>query len=111
MKLAIALRAMLAKAGGPDAISNAPQVEAVSFIGDKGEISFVEKNFKGIRSDPSAETLIICEGNTFPFGELIETIQKLPGAKRAMIHASGSHSIVGSWDKNKQGSVFVLTSL
>ncbi|HYJ37893.1 MAG TPA: glycosyltransferase family 2 protein [Chitinophagaceae bacterium] len=110
MKLAITVRGMLAKAGGAEALSNLPHIEAVSFIGDKGEISYVEKNFKGIRSDLSAETLIICEGNTFSFSAVIETIQKLPGARRAMIHASGSYSIVGSWDKNKQGSVIVLTS-
>jgi N-acetylglucosaminyl-diphospho-decaprenol L-rhamnosyltransferase len=111
MKLAIAMRSIIAHAGGEKALPDSPHLDAVRLLGDEEAISFLEKKLKGIRSDPSAGAWVLCEGETFPFSALIEAIQKLPESKRAMIHASGSHSIVGSSNKNKQGSVIILTSL
>jgi hypothetical protein len=56
-----------------------------------------------INIQPASNTFILCEGKAFPFHDIISMVQKLEPGQNALIHASSSKSIVGSWDKNQQG--------
>ena len=50
-----------------------------------------------------SEPQVFCEGKTYSFKDIIEAIEQLEGNPKPLIHASGSDSIVGSFDKNGQG--------
>ncbi len=54
---------------------------------------------------------IFLEGRTFSFTEIIKAIQLLTPTQKAMIHALGSDSVVGSFDKKGQGITLDLQSI
>jgi N-acetylglucosaminyl-diphospho-decaprenol L-rhamnosyltransferase len=56
-----------------------------------------------ISIQPDSNTFIFCEGKSCPFYDIISLVQKLGPGQNALIHASNSKSVVGSWDKNQQG--------
>ena len=60
--------------------------------------------------DADGMVCIFLEGKTFSFTEIIKTVRLLTPTQTAMIHASGSGSIVGSFDKNGQGITIDLQS-
>lgn len=59
-----------------------------------------------ISIQPDSNTFIFCEGKSCPFHDIISFVQKLPPGQNALIHASNSTSIVGSWDKDQRGVSF-----
>lgn len=61
-----------------------------------------------IKLQEGSDNIILCEGETYSFAQLIRRLQQLQSGQRAMLHAGGSGSIVGSFDKDNQGSVMVI---
>jgi N-acetylglucosaminyl-diphospho-decaprenol L-rhamnosyltransferase len=111
MNAGIALRSMIAGAG----IKRGREVERipgeVNLIGDQLEIVSIRKSLKRIKENPAAEILVICEGPGFSFQSIIDIMQKLPREREALIHAAGSHSVVGSFDRGKQGLAMHMSAL
>jgi hypothetical protein len=68
---------------------------------DKGAIGYWSKAAMLFESVPFHEA-IFCEG-TLSFTNIIEGVQQIGKDKRIKIHASGSHSIVGSDSKDSLG--------
>lgn len=80
----------------------------IATVALKGDVDMVRQlrvqlQQHSINIQPDSNTCILCEGKTFPFHDLISSVQKLSAGQTALIHASHSKSIVGSWDKNQQG--------
>lgn len=61
-----------------------------------------------IKLQQGSSNIILCEGESYSFSQLINRLQQLQSGQRAMIHAGGSGSIVGSVNKDNQGSVMVI---
>ena len=110
MKAGISLRSLFAKTGIEKDKLGATEIHSIQYKGDERTISLLKKRWKGINENRDAKTMILCEGGDFPFSDLIETIQKLPETMDAMIHASGSNSVIGSFNKDQQGLAIALTS-
>lgn len=62
------------------------------------------KNLEELTKRYELDDLLFCEG-TMSFAEIIETIRKHRGLLHFFIHAAGSDSIVGSNQKNENGTV------
>jgi GT2 family glycosyltransferase len=107
MRIAISFRSLIANAG-VETSAEETQLDSVHFKGDEETIRSLKGKLNGIVENEAAETWVLCEGRKFNFANLIESIQQLPESKQAMIHASGSHSIVGSFDKNKRGNTITF---
>ena len=60
-----------------------------------------------LRRAVNFKQLILCEG-TLSFKEILATIQTVPRKIRVKIHASGSHSIVGSDSRNTSGEALSM---
>lgn len=61
-----------------------------------------------VKLQEGSSNIILCEGETYPFSQLISRLQQLESHQQAMIHAGGSGSIVGSFNKDDQGVVMVI---
>lgn len=61
-----------------------------------------------IKLQEGSSNIILCEGESYSFEQMINRMQQLKSDQKAMVHASGSGSIVGSSDKDNQGVVMVI---
>jgi N-acetylglucosaminyl-diphospho-decaprenol L-rhamnosyltransferase len=96
--------------GRPDTVA---PVSRIWVTGDPGEVDRVKNALKDpIAVDPETATLVLfCEGPAFSFGECITAL--VTGGfdqegRRALFHAAGTHSAVGSSDRDGQGETRVF---
>jgi N-acetylglucosaminyl-diphospho-decaprenol L-rhamnosyltransferase len=61
-----------------------------------------------VKLQEGSDNIILCEGESYSFSRLIERLQQLKAGQQALIHAANSNSIVGSFDKDNQGTVMVI---
>jgi N-acetylglucosaminyl-diphospho-decaprenol L-rhamnosyltransferase len=61
-----------------------------------------------VKLQEGSSNIILCEGESYSFSKIIIRLQELQSSHKAMVHASGSGSIVGSADKDNQGTVMVI---
>ena len=96
---------MLRPHAKPQATQN-QKVDDVTLKGDADTIKELRPLLQrqGINTQPAGSVVVLCEGKSYPFHEIISFIQKMDG-RQAMIHAGGSRSVVGSWDREQQGIV------
>ncbi|HYE56351.1 MAG TPA: glycosyltransferase family 2 protein [Chitinophagaceae bacterium] len=114
LKAAISLRSgasMLKRSRSANPPAHKQRISEAELIGDAATIEnikpLLEKQTILIR--PGANTQIYCEGNSYSFENIITAIQQLPAGTNAMIHAAGSSSIVGSFNKDDQGLFLPFT--
>lgn len=84
------------------------RVQPIATVTLKGDADTVKQlrpalQQHNISIQPTSNTFIFCEGKSFPFHDIISFVQKMSPGEHALIHASNSKSIVGSWDKDQQG--------
>ena len=84
--------------------------QTARFVGDKNTIATVQNSWIGIGEDVSSGTIILCQGDDFNFSSLITTMEQLPKTSQALVHASGSRSVVGSFNRNSRGVSVQITS-
>lgn len=82
-------------------------VEEASLKGDADAMRQLKPSLE-INIQQASDVIIFCEGKTYPFHEVISSVQKLTDGQLAMVHANGSGSIVGSWDKDRQGVIIPI---
>ncbi len=80
-------------------------LEDVTLKGDEDTIKRLRPALaeRGIKIIPTSNNIIFCGSS---FESIISSILQLNSGQHALIHARGSKSIVGSWDKNEQGNAF-----
>ena len=117
---AISFRTAIAIMGGSNNKQETMLPKDVAVQGDKntvdGLVKWLQDNSIRIRSASSSfkfdgnahleggnGVCILAEGRTCSFAEIIKAIQLLSPSQKGIIHASGSDSIVGSFDKDGQG--------
>jgi len=114
LKTGIWIRAAVALVSIPQQRQRTIRLQPVWFLGDQYSIDLVKdkliKTGLFLKEEQGADTIILCEGAHLSFAGLIEKIKNLPATKRGLIHAAGSDSIVGSFDKKQKGITIALTS-
>ncbi|HYF32460.1 MAG TPA: glycosyltransferase family 2 protein [Chitinophagaceae bacterium] len=118
LDIAIRLRTGLAMLGSKNGRSNKIRIpDSVSLMGDADSIRRLNgwlrengirrsehSNASGRSRDVAPELFcIFCEGREYSFKEVIKAISELAPRQKALVHASASNSIVGSFDKNAMG--------
>lgn len=100
----ISLRSGFAMLGSSSA-KEEEKINAVWFRGDEGVIRDLMGKLpeRGVQVQKGSNALVFCEGPAYPFQQLIKSLQVLEPGQQALIHASGSGGIVGSFDKQGQG--------
>ena len=114
LKAGIWIRAAMALVSIPLHRPEKFRLGTIRFFGDHISIDLLKDRLINralfFREEPQAETIVLCEGDNFSFTELIEAIKNLPSGNSAMIHAAGSDSVIGSFDKEQKGTTIALTS-
>jgi len=110
MKSGIGIRSLISGLSLNPQNENAIEPVSACFAGDAASIEAVKKKWTGVRPDEAAETVVVCEGKSFPFSAVIEFVQKLSPSKVALVHANGSCSIVSSAVKTSRGIAIALHS-
>ena len=114
IKTGIWIRAALASTTAVKQETANSTLRNVLFKGDQQSISDLKdklnRSGKPLNEEPDAENIIYCEGENFSFTDLIEAIKKLPPTKKVLVHASGSDSVVGSFNKRQMGTTMTIAS-
>jgi hypothetical protein len=61
-----------------------------------------------VQKQEEADETVFCQGDNFPFMEIIGKLQNQPGRSHYMIHSAGSGSITGSSSKYFRGETIPL---
>ena len=110
MKAAIGLRSIVAMMSVKEKEETKENLQSARFVGDKNTIANVQNSWIGIGEADSSGTIILCQGDDFNFSSLIKTMEQLPKASQTLVHASGSRSVVGSFNRNSRGVSVQITS-
>jgi len=110
LNAAIYLRTGLSMLRPHGSIQKTAVIEEASLKGDADTVKQLKPLLHHMNIEPDSDVIIFCEGRSFPFHEVISSVQKLNGGQLAMVHANGSGSIVGSWDKNRQGVIIPINN-
>lgn len=107
LSIAIRLRSGLAMVTRRTNAQPVRLLGAVALKGDPAASNEIRKWLSAhnlISQSPDAATFyIFCEGAAYSFKDIIKAISGMDRRRKALIHASESDSIVGSFDKNGQG--------
>jgi GT2 family glycosyltransferase len=108
MKSGIGMRSLISGVRVNRKNENAVEVKKAFFIGDAASIEEVKRKWPGVKEEDTADMVVICEGDAYPFSAVIEFVEKLSLPKVALIHAARSCSVVSSAAKKNQGNAIAL---
>jgi N-acetylglucosaminyl-diphospho-decaprenol L-rhamnosyltransferase len=112
MEAGIWVRAGISGLGATDTPTPTP-VSRILVTGDPDESSRVKNALRPplVEDIHEATLVLFCEGPAFSFGECIAALEKggfEQGGRRALFHAAGTHSAVGSSDRDGRGETRVF---
>ena len=96
--------------GRPETIA---PVSRIRVVGDPAEASWVKNALRPplVEDIHEATVVLFCQGQAFSFGECITALETggfEQGGRRALFHAAGTHSAVGSSDRDGRGETLVF---
>jgi len=88
-------------------------VSRIRVVGDPAEASRIKNALRPplVEDIHEATVVLFCQGQAFSFGECITALETggfEQGGRRALFHAAGTHSAVGSSDRDGRGETLVL---
>jgi GT2 family glycosyltransferase len=108
MNMGIWIRSVIAGWRLHHEVEKETRPSSVHFIGDPAAIEETKAQMTEWKEDPHSKLIILCEGSSFPFADLIQSLGELQTSHKAMIHALGTSCVVGSWKKSGKGITIPL---
>ncbi|HEY0677095.1 MAG TPA: glycosyltransferase family 2 protein [Chitinophagaceae bacterium] len=107
---AIRLRSVASVIRGSAIMPKVLPIEDATLRGDEETVKLLGQSLRkrNIEIKGNSSNIIYCEGKNYSFHHIIEAIQQMNSMENALIHASGSNSIVGSGNKDHQGMAFEI---